>query len=137
MILQESAVAALDPAELEDVSTRALHRQLRRPASVGAEGEPQMPESALWQAWVELRRRGEADVDEQFLRSLRSLHRRRGVGGSSLPTEDPDPWEHRLSEDPLLSELWRAYKRCLAGSRLGPASQLLRDIERQVSAEDA
>ncbi|MED5369450.1 MAG: hypothetical protein VX899_00425 [Myxococcota bacterium] len=114
--------------ELKAVETRLLIRRLRRPGD-----DPQgMPESELWRTWLELSRRGEPQATELFLRSLKSLHRRRSVGAAELGITDPDPNEHRLTDDPYLGELWKAYKRCIASSRTGPASALLRDLEQQL-----
>lgn len=113
-------------------STRVLRRILRAPPDLRPEGNSSLPESLLWQSWVELRRRGEPNADAEFLRSLRGLHRRRSIGGAELPLEDVDTDEHRLVDDPMLAELWRAYKKCVCGQRTGPASQLLQDIEGQL-----
>ena len=89
-----------------------------------------LPESVLWRVYCELRRRGEkTEADKQFLQSMQKLHRRRSFGVADLSTEDPDPNEHKLVDDPMLSELWKAYKRCICSRRTGPAAQLLRDIE--------
>jgi hypothetical protein len=92
-----------------------------------------MPESVLWKAYLELRRRGEPQAAGHFIQGLRSLHRRRTLGGT-LAVSDSDPEEHRLAEDSYLGELWRSYKRCLAASRTGPAAQILREVEQQVQA---
>ncbi|MCB9762638.1 MAG: hypothetical protein H6739_22755 [Alphaproteobacteria bacterium] len=91
-----------------------------------------MPESTLWRIYLELERRGDPEAAANFIQSLRSLHRRRGLKQAELPTTDPDPDEHRLADDPFLGELWKAYKRCIQQSRTGPAGQLLRDIEVQL-----
>ena len=102
--------------ELKAVETRQLIRRLRRPGD-----DPQgMPESTLWQTWLELSRRGEAQATPLFLSSLKALHRRRSVGAAELGVVDPDPNEHRMTDDPYLGELWKAYKRCIAASRTGP-----------------
>lgn len=110
-----------------DLDTRSLHRMLRRPKA-----EDYMPESEIWQAYMELQRRGEPQATQLFLRSLKDLHRRRGVGACNLPCADPSPDEHRLVEDPYVGELWKAYKRCISQRRPGPASALLRDLEQQL-----
>jgi hypothetical protein len=73
-----------------------------------------LPESVLWRIFCELRRRGEPEVDELFLRAVRTLHRRRSGGGTDLPTDDIDTDEHKLCDDPFLGELWKAYKKCIA-----------------------
>ncbi len=92
-----------------------------------------LPESVLWQCWLELRRRGDERADELFLKSVKTLLRRRSTGHVELPNVDAHPDEHRLSEDPMLAELWKAYKRCICAQRTGPAGQLLRDIEAQLT----
>ena len=117
-----------------DFQTRDLLRLLRRPPNdvKDEQGQPGMPESFLWNVFIELRRRGDDRANSYFLSSVRALHRRRTLGGAELPTLDPDPNEHRLTEDPFLGELWRAYKKCIHQNRTGPAAQLLRDIESQL-----
>jgi len=119
-----------------DFQTRDLLRLLRRPPNdiTDEAGQPGMPESFLWNVFLELRRRGDARANSYFLSSVKSLHRRRTLGAVELPTLDPDPNEHRLVEDPFLGELWRAYKKCIQQNRTGPAAQLLRDIEAQIGA---
>lgn len=125
MTRQSVATLVLDPSSAD---SRKLKRLLRnQPDSLGA--DQLLPESVLWQVWVELRRRGEQNVDQPFLRSVKNLHRRRSIGAVELPTQDPDPDEHKLVDDPFLGELWKAYKRCICAQRTGPAAQLLRDIE--------
>ncbi len=117
------------------LQTRELLRILRRPPEgIAGEGAPSMPESLLWNVYLELRRRGEPQAGPYFIASLRSLHRRRRLGAAALPVNDPDPGEHRLVDDALLGELWRAYKRCIQSRRTGPAAQLLRDIEDQLQS---
>lgn len=88
-----------------------------------------LPESVAWQAFLELRRRGEPSAPALFLASIKNLHMRRVIPGSELPVEDHLPDEHRMVDDPLLADLWKAYKRCIRANRPGPASQLLREIE--------
>ncbi len=112
--------------------SRDLVRMLRKQPDQLAGTTNMLPESVLWRVYCELRRRGEGDVAPVFLRSMRHLHRRRSIGGVDLPTDDPDPEEHKLVDDPMLAELWKAYKRCICAQRTGPAAQLLRDIEAQI-----
>jgi len=88
-----------------------------------------LPESVLWHAYCELRRRGEGDASRAFVRCVKHLHRRRSLGGAYLPTIDTATDEHKLIDDPMVAELWKAYKRCICAQRTGPAAQLLRDIE--------
>ena len=80
------------------VPDEVLLRQLgRRPA------EDKLPESHTWQVYCELRRRGNEHADKRFVESVRSLHRRRSMGGSSLPTNDDQPSEHKMVDDPVLA----------------------------------
>lgn len=120
------------PRSLRDLETRELYARMRRPAEAHDPGEPGLPESVLWQVFVELRRRGDERAVGEFLRSVRGLLRRRSIGAAELSVHDSAPEEHRAAEDPFLGELWKAYKRCIQQGRTGPASQLLRDIERQM-----
>ena len=115
-------------------SDRELLRQLRRGASREADTEV-MPESVAWHIFLELRRRGNARATPLFLDTLRHLHKRRSIGSVPLCASDAMPDEHRLVEDdePFLADLWKAYKRCIQHNRTGPASQLLRDIEEQLT----
>jgi hypothetical protein len=106
---------------------RHLRVGVRRPEEVGV-----LPESVAWHLYLELRRRGEPNAGELFVRALRNLHSRRSFAGSTLPSDDTLPNEHRMSEDAYLADLWKAYKKCIRMHRTGPASQLLRDIEEQV-----
>lgn len=115
----------------DTMSSRDLVRTLRISASRCGEV---MPESVIWHAFVELRRRGHDGVEDLFLVALKSLHSRRSVSGSDLPVNDTQLDEHRLVEDPLLSELWKAYKRCIRSHRTGPAGQLLKEIEERIKA---
>ena len=116
-----------------EAPSRVLLRMLRRqPDLLDVSGADVLPESILWRCYVELRRRGEPGAERDFLHSIRTLHRRRAIGGAQLPTQDPDPGEHKLVDDPMLAELWKAYKRCICNHRTGPASQLLNDIEAQI-----
>lgn len=108
--------------------SRTLVRMLRtQPDQMGADDV--LPESVLWHVYCELRRRGEDDVDRHFVRSMKHLHRRRSLGSVELPSTDTAPQEHKLIDDPMVAELWKAYKRCICAQRTGPALQLLRDIE--------
>lgn len=125
--LESEAPSLPEPVPVSELDTRSLMRMLRRPSD-----SEHMPESEIWRAYLELSRRGEPQVTELFLRSLKGLHRRRAVGASDLPCEDPHPDEHRLVEDPYVGELWKAYKRCISQRRPGPASALLRDLEQQL-----
>ena len=114
--------------------SRLLLRVLRRQPDVHTD-DPTLPESVLWQTFCELHRRGEPDAASHFLRSLRKLHRRRSLGAARLPLSDQHHDEHRLVNDPLLSELWKAYKRCICNQRTGPAASLLSDIEAQLTGQ--
>lgn len=112
------------------VPTRDLVRLLKVPPTAGQ----MLPESVLWRAFHELKRRGEPDAAHHFIHGLRALHRRRTLGASELPVTDHDPDAHRLAADPYLAELWKSYKRCLCANRTGPAAQLLREVEQQIQA---
>jgi hypothetical protein len=114
--------------------SRHLIRVLRSQPDLVSKGQGPLPESVLWRCYCELRRRGESNAEQHFIRSVWALHRRRSIGAAHISTEDPDPQEHKLVDDPLLGELWKAYKRCICAQRTGPASQLLREIEDQISA---
>ena len=124
------ASASAIAASLSDLSaqpSRALRRLLR--GQPEGEAGPHLPESVLWATFLELRARGEDDATSAFLRSLKTLHRRRTMGSPTLPCTDTRQDEHKLVDDSMLGELWKAYKRCICAQRTGPASQLLRDIE--------
>lgn len=112
------------------VPTRDLVRLLKVPPAT----REALPESVLWRAFMELRRRGEPDAGNHFLHGVRTLHRRRTLGAADLPVADHDPDGHRLAEDPYLAELWKSYKRCLCANRTGPAAQILREVEQQILA---
>lgn len=112
------------------VPTRELVRLLKVPPTP----RDALPESVLWRAFLELRRRGERDAGQHFINGLRTLHRRRTIGASELAVTDHDPDAHRLAEDPYLAELWKSYKRCLCANRTGPAAQILREVEQQIHA---
>lgn len=117
-----------------DLPSRKLLRLLRRQPDLHMEDET-LPESVLWQTFCELRRRGEASAPDHFLRSVRKLHRRRSMKATPLPSTDHHTDEHLLVDDPLLSELWKAYKRCICSQRTGPAATLLNDIEAQLTGQ--
>lgn len=112
--------------------SRDLLRILRNQPDRVLADEDMLPESILWNVYCELRRRGEDGAERYFLRSVRHLHRRRSIGCADLPTTDPNPEEHKMVDDPMLAELWKAYKRCICNHRTGPAASLLRDIEAQI-----
>lgn len=119
------------PAHLVDpnASSRELIRNLR---GYRVSEDNVLPESVAWQTFAELRRRGEPEASRLFLQAVRNLHARRCIQGVELPTEDVVPDEHRLVDDPFLADLWKAYKKCIANNRTGPALQLLRDIEERI-----
>lgn len=123
---------ATSPVFDESISSRELVRALRAGATNAQEDV--MPESVAWRSFHELSRRGYPDASQLFLGALRTLHGRRSMAGSSLTTTDPHTNEHRLTEDALLAELWKAYKRCIRNNRTGPAQQLLREIEDRLAA---
>ena len=110
----------------DNVSSRDLVRSLR---IGGANDDAVLPESMVWQSYLELQRRGHDGATTLFLGALRNLHSRRSVAGSSLPSVDGLIDEHRLTDDTMLSELWKAYKKCIRTHRTGPAGQLLKEIE--------
>ena len=116
---------------IEESSSRELIRTLR--TGICREQDV-MPESLAWRTYHELQRRGEPKIGNMFIKTIKSLHDRRSLAGSTLCNTDSHPHEHRLSEDKFLSELWKAYKKCIKNNRNGPASLLLRDIEERVSA---
>ncbi len=112
----------------ESSTSRELVRNLRAiPTGTGV-----LPESVAWQTYIELRRRGEPEASRLFVTAVRSLHSRRCVAGVELPLEDTLPDEHRLTDDPFLADLWKAYKKCIKNRRTGPAGQLLRDMEQHL-----
>lgn len=118
--------------------TRDLLRRMRRATVLDglddtADAQSQwMPEAILWTCYLELRRRGEPRAPVEFMRALKTLLRRRSIGAADIPSEDPDLHDHEAVDDQFLGELWRAYKKCIARNRTGPAAQLLRDIEGQL-----
>ena len=123
----------MDVLSLVDPQTpsRELIRNLR---ATRAPADDVLPESLAWQTFIELRRRGEPEASRLFLQAVRNLHARRCIQGVELPKEDGVPEEHRLADDPFLADLWKAYKKCIANNRTGPAQQLLRDIEERIAA---
>ncbi len=106
-------------------TSRDLIRQIR----VIRTDAQMLPESVAWQTFLELERRGEPGAVTLFLDAVKNLHSRRCIAGAALPTEDPNPDEHRLTEDGFLADLWKAYKKCIRNNRTGPARQLLADME--------
>lgn len=112
--------------------TRDLIRKMRRGVFAGENAS--MPESMVWQVFLELRKRGNPEARDLFISTLKQLHSRRALGAVSLPVMDGSPDEHRLVEDAFLADLWKAYKKCLSMNRTGPAFQLLKDIEERISA---
>jgi hypothetical protein len=117
------------PSFGSELTSRELVRRL---SSAQFDSATALPESLAWQAYLELKRRGQPEAGRLFVRAVRALHTRRCNVGSSLPTQDTHLDEHRLTEDPLLGDLWKAYKRCISAHRPGPADALLRDIEERV-----
>lgn len=114
-----------------DAPSRELIRNLR---VARADGVDVLPESLAWQTFIALRRRGEPDAERLFLSAVRNLHARRCMAGADLPTVDGLPDEHRLTDDPFLADLWKAYKKCIRSQRTGPAGELLREIEERLTA---
>jgi hypothetical protein len=114
-----------------DSTSRDLVRTLRTGASRCTEV---MPESVVWRTYLELNRRGVPEADRLFIGALRSLHSRRSMAGTDLSLNDEHTDEHRLTDDALLGELWRAYKKCIRSHRTGPAFQLLKEIEDRIVA---
>lgn len=117
------------------VDTHQSSRDLVRTLRIGVSNtqDEVMPECIAWRVYLELRKRGEPRAEDLFIGALRTLHSRRSLAGATIPSIDADPNEHRLVEDPFLADLWKAYKKCIGSNRTGPASQLLRDIEEQIS----
>jgi len=117
----------------EAVDSRALVRQMRVAVNQPTQAEA-MPESDVWGAYIELRRLGEPEADRRFIQALRSLHRRRSDGVADIPLDDSAPREHLEAPDPFLGELFKAYKKCIQRTRLGPAAKLIRDMETQIQS---
>ena len=122
----------LSPLFDSSSATRDLIRTMRR--GVLNDEETVMPESLVWQGFLELRKRGDPEAKGLFISTLKQLHSRRALGAVSLPVMDGSPDEHRLVDDKFLADLWKAYKKCLSMNRTGPASQLLKDIEERITA---
>ena len=120
--------------ECNDIDLNAPTPQLLRILRAPPETNDRLPESVCWKVFLELRRRGDPQATGNFVAGLRTLHRRRGLASTTLPTVDPDTDEHKLAEDPYLGELWRSYKRLLCAHRTGPAAQILREFENQLQA---
>ncbi|HMV67177.1 MAG TPA: hypothetical protein PKA64_10030 [Myxococcota bacterium] len=110
----------------ETMSSRELVRTLRAGVT---RCDDMLPESLAWHTYIELSRRGVTEATSLFLAALRTLHHRRTVAGSTLPTNDVHTDEHKLTGDPMLGELWKAYKKCIRNNRTGPASEILKEIE--------
>ena len=119
-------------AGMEGASSRELKREMRTSVRMDAGRYSTLPESDLWRMYLELRKRGENDADQLLLKGLKAMLDRRMYAASNLPIIDPDPNEHKGSDDPYLGELFKAYKRCVCTQRVQPAGQLLRDIEMQL-----
>lgn len=113
----------------EGLTSRDLIRRIR---VIRAEPDV-LPESVAWQTYLELERRGEPRAVDLFLDAVKNLHSRRCIAGAALPTADPHPDEHRLTEDGFLADLWKAYKKCIRNNRTGPARQLLADIQEHLA----
>ena len=58
----------------EAVNSRELVLQMRTAVSRPTLAT-KMPESEVWGAYIELRKRGEPEADRRFIQALRSLHR--------------------------------------------------------------
>ena len=93
-----------------------------------------MPESFVWQHYHELRKRKIPDVDQLLIGGLKKIHARRCNNGSTLGIQDPYTDEHRLAQDVLLGELFKAYKKCIKNQKVGPAKHLLNDLEEQLNS---
>lgn len=117
--------------QMKATSSRELKREMRLSVRQ-AHGCATLPESNLWRMFLELRARGESEADDLLVRGLRGILDRRGYTGSTIPVVDPDPSEHKASDDPYLGEMFKAYKRCICTHRTQPAAQLLKDIETQL-----
>ncbi|MBN1336088.1 MAG: hypothetical protein JXB39_09020 [Deltaproteobacteria bacterium] len=113
-------------------SSRDLVRILRVHALGPVAGT--MPEADVWRIYCELRRRRSEKAGASLVEALHQLHDRRLTGPPSTLPDDPAPQDHRWVDDAFLGELWRAYKRCIRQGRLGPARQILRDLEAHLTA---
>lgn len=122
---------SMGPLVDASMTSRELVRTLRVSASRCGDF---LPESVAWHAYHELSRRGHDEANDLFLSALRSLHSRRSIAGSDLSVNDTLIEEHRLADDGVLAELWKAYKKCIRTHRTGPAGQLLREIEDRLNA---
>jgi hypothetical protein len=122
-----------DPVDL--TPSRELFRRLRTQPVEAPPPTGEMPESALWRAYCELRRRKAEGCGDAFLTAMKAVHGRRVLGVQSIGRDDGDPGDHRFVDDAYLGELWRAYKRCIRQGRPGPACQFLRDLERSIGEE--
>jgi hypothetical protein len=122
---------ALMKSTSEALDSRALVLQIRAAVSQPTQAIA-MPESAVWGAYIELRRRGEPEADRRFIQALRTLHSRRSNGVAEIALNDCAPREHLESADPFLGELFKAYKKCLQRTRFAPAAKLIRDMEDQI-----
>ena len=117
-----------------NASSSDLVRTLRTQHNWSSDDEVALPESVLWQCFLALQRRGDERASTLFIKSLKTLHGRRSLNNVELPTQDLHPDEHRMADDVMLAELWKAYKRCICAQRTGPAAQLLRDMEAHLTA---
>ena len=117
----------------EALNSRELVLQIRSAVSRPTLAS-KMPESEVWKAYIELRKRGEPEADRRFIQALRSLHRRRSDGVADIPVCDTAPREHLEAPDPFLGELFKAYKKCIQNTRMGPAAKLIRDMETQIQS---
>jgi hypothetical protein len=116
----------------EGATSRTIKREMRVSTRQAAEATT-LPESTLWNMYIELRRREDPDANQLLVQGLKSILERRSYSASRIPFVDPDPREHKLVDDAYLGELFKAYKRCICSHRTQPAGQLLRDIETQLS----
>src|SRR5688500_17040019 len=96
-----------DPSQEEQmllVDASRTSRELVRDLRAIPPGGEALPESVAWQTFLELRKRGEPDATRLFLTAVRNLHSRRCIAGAALPTDDPLPDEHRLTDDAFLAD---------------------------------
>lgn len=113
----------------DEMPSRELIRTLRAGVQ---RSDDIMPESVLWHTWLALHRRGVPEARDLFIGALRNLHARRSMAGASLPVNDRHTEEHRMVDDPMLGELWKAYKKCIRNNRNGPAGEILKEIETRI-----